>query len=135
MLRDVASGKELRRIPDLGGEVTWAGLAPDGVTLTAATNDGVLHVWDLGRARELARFWAHGGERIVDAAYAPSGSTLVTAGADGVLHRWDLTLARAPGERLLQDARRSAGLGLSGVELERDPDWSRTRLLPVGPGR
>jgi RNA polymerase sigma factor (sigma-70 family) len=75
-LWDVASGKEVRRLPGHEGSLCSAAFAPDGKTLAAATQEGTVRFWDLSTGKEVRQ--VHGGGGRI--AFSPDGKLLASAG-------------------------------------------------------
>ena len=116
-LWDIATGKELRRLPGhfLGG----IAYAPDGKTLATAYGRNIL-CWESETGRQLREFKC--GEEIQGLAYSPDGKSiawlnrandlrLVDAVTGKVLHRWPgpanvvpSSFAFSPDSRLLAAA-------------------------------
>jgi WD40 repeat protein len=69
-------------------ETTGLAYAPDGKTLFVATQDGIIHLWDIGRGREYARYRAD-AEGVNGIALSVDGKLLVSAGVDGKVRLWD----------------------------------------------
>jgi RNA polymerase sigma factor (sigma-70 family) len=75
-LWDVATGREVRRLPGHEGSLCSAAFAPDGKLLAAATQEGVVRFWDLPTGKELRRVRGGGGS----IAFSPDGKLLASAG-------------------------------------------------------
>jgi WD40 repeat protein len=61
-LRDMTTGKELRRLTGHSSEVTSVAFSPDGRLLLSGSGDGTARIWDTGNGRERARLMAGPGE-------------------------------------------------------------------------
>jgi RNA polymerase sigma factor (sigma-70 family) len=110
---EVASGKEVRRIPS-PGKATNVRLSPDGRTMAVITHTKLLQgratVWtpddrvrllDAGTGKELQQLSMRavefsGGLKsgFTELAFAPGGKTLVTIGMDGVLRTWEVATGK-----------------------------------------
>jgi len=85
-LWNLASGRLLRSLPDLGKWATQLAFHPGGSRLAAAGEKGVV-VWEVADGRVAFRFDGHKGKaRAV--AFSPDGSRLASAG-DGSVQVWD----------------------------------------------
>jgi WD40 repeat protein len=107
VLREVATGKEVRRLRDPDGySSSLLALAPDGRTGLTMThrqekvkyvyrNENTFHLWEVATGKERLTF-SHGpaGHAIQRIAYAPDGRMLATAGNDGTIQFWDLTTGK-----------------------------------------
>jgi serine/threonine protein kinase len=66
-------------------------LPPDGKTIAAGCEDGVLTVWEFGRFWDTQKHAWTGHEGAVTAlTYSPDGLLLATGGLDHVVHLWDV---------------------------------------------
>jgi WD40 repeat protein len=88
---------ETATIADLawqGGDAYFAVFSADGGRLVMGTVDGMVRVWDVASARELAsiKLPMPGAVR---AAFSPDGTRIVTAGADGAARVWEADNGRA----------------------------------------
>jgi eukaryotic-like serine/threonine-protein kinase len=73
--------------------------APDGHTLTTASHDGAVAVWDVAdrqAPRRLSQLLDAGRSAVSAVAFAPDGRTLATAGGDGAVTLWDVLDRQAP---------------------------------------
>ena len=71
--------------------VADVGFSPDEALLTAATQDGVLHIWrtDLENYEKKAGFLAHRGG-LTDTAFSHDSRLMATAGEDGTFKLWEI---------------------------------------------
>lgn len=92
-------------------EVAAAVFSPDHRLLSAATADGLVHIWDWAKAQEIARL--RHAETIQRMVYSPDGRMLATLTTTGVW-LWDVTTGQ---EIINIDFERQYG------SLEISPDW------------
>jgi WD40 repeat protein len=90
-LWDVASGREVRRLPGHGAKSI--SFSPDGRILATGGNDPALHLWDIASATERERPAHHLGP-ITCVAFTPDGNTVGTVGADLTLRLWEAATGR-----------------------------------------
>src|SRR5262249_26860941 len=93
-LVDVASGKEIRRMPRQYGVADHVTFSPDGQTLASSGPGNVIRLWDVTMGRQLQEGAGHDGA--ADAlAFSPDGRTLASAsGGDGSACLWDAATGR-----------------------------------------
>ena len=88
-LWDVESGTLEASLP-VDNSVSGLSFTPDGNTLAAVSQDGILRVVSIPDLAELHVIGREGGlGRLLAAAYAPDGKLLATAGLDGKVTLWD----------------------------------------------
>jgi WD40 repeat protein len=98
---ETATGKVLHQIKSGAGDIRRVGLSHDGRLLAlTSTADESIHIWDVGRAKELHTFIGHRGCPLT-VSFSPDGKSVWTAsrdstlssrprpGADWSLRRWD----------------------------------------------
>jgi WD40 repeat protein len=90
VLWDVASRRELRRLPAQGSQVVFS---PDGRSLVTL---GPLQRWDVATGKALCAADIVQGHRgdVRALAFAPDGRTLATTGHDGAVLLWDVASTR-----------------------------------------
>jgi RNA polymerase sigma factor (sigma-70 family) len=104
-LWDVATGAERPPVPGQSNVVWWLALSPDGKTLAYSGNE--VHLWDLGRAREVGTLpgnhWSF--------TFSPDGRTLAGGIGRNFINLWDIA-GRRLARRLETDLKKD---GLSWV--------------------
>jgi WD40 repeat protein/serine/threonine protein kinase len=115
LLLDLASGKELLRLPYTGrtDELTFS---PDGQWLAAACYDGTVRLWDTttGAAGPVLRGHSSSVHRV---AFSPDGRQIVSGSEDGNLCQWDVR----SGQRLA--VRRGHNGPVTYVSYSSDGQW------------
>lgn len=94
-LWDVATGKELARLPGCKNSLSALAWSADGKRLAAGDIDHQVFVWDSESAKPLATLKGH-TDWVHALAFSPDGKTLVSAGGKEV-KRWDLTAEKEIG--------------------------------------
>ncbi|MGH9362965.1 MAG: c-type cytochrome domain-containing protein [Thermoanaerobaculia bacterium] len=84
------TGKLMRRIPDPHTDtVLGLDFSPDGERVATGAADKMVHLFELGSARRLARFEGH-THHVLAVAFSPDGKRLLSAGAEGKIKSWNL---------------------------------------------
>jgi len=87
-LWDLPTGKEIRRINELGSSQCWLAFSPNGRMLASGGGDKAL-LWDAVTGQQLGRLEGHQGA-IKWLAFGPSGNTLASASSDTSVLVWDM---------------------------------------------
>jgi WD40 repeat protein len=91
VVREVRTGRELRRIALPDEWVKVLALAPDGKTLAVGSRQ--VRLWDVATGKEVRRFGA--SARLLRAlAFAPDGKTLAADGLDAAVRLWDVATGK-----------------------------------------
>ncbi|HVS34975.1 MAG TPA: WD40 repeat domain-containing protein [Gemmataceae bacterium] len=91
---DPATGDELFNIDGREGDFTSVVFSPDGRTIAAANQSGLIRLWEIATAQEILRFEPDaGGSGTI--AFAPNGRTLASGHSNGTVLIWDLRPADA----------------------------------------
>ncbi len=72
---------------DHGAALTTCAFSPDGLRVVSAAIDGLLKLWDVARAVEIATLPGHTGE-VTACAFSLAGDLIVSASSDHVLRLW-----------------------------------------------
>ncbi len=92
-LWDVATGRELHRIPAHLQWISDLDFSPDGQTLASCGGENVIRLWDVASGRERLGSDGH-RSAIRTLAISPDGQRVVTGGYDGTLREWDPSTGR-----------------------------------------
>jgi WD40 repeat protein len=87
VVREVRTGKEVRRIAVPGGWVQALALAPDGKTLATAGRQ--VRLWDVATGKEVHRL-GRPVNLLKALAFAPDGKSLAAGGYDTAVRLWDV---------------------------------------------
>jgi parallel beta-helix repeat protein len=87
---DLATGKEVRSIPQAGA-VSRVAFSPDGRRLLSAQGwNAQLRLWDANTGKELVRCAGHAGTGARGLTFTPDGRLAFSGGDDGAVRVWDL---------------------------------------------
>jgi hypothetical protein len=86
---DIATGKEIYRLPSKGGAVYDVAITPDGTKLLSCGGDRLIHVWDASTGKQIRELTGHTDE-IIGVAVSPDGRMVASAGYDCHLRLWNL---------------------------------------------
>jgi cytochrome c len=93
-LAEDGSARRVRRFDDHDSAVSAVAFHPDGRHALSASDDGVLHLWDLESGGKVTLFRGHTA-RILGLAIDPGGRWAATASWDRTVRLWDLEGRRA----------------------------------------
>jgi WD40 repeat protein/serine/threonine protein kinase len=97
---DIATGKEIYRLPSNGGPFYDVAISPDGTKLLSCSGDKLIHVWDAATGKEVKTLEGHTDE-VTGVAVSPDGRLVASSGFDCQLRVWNLDtgkLIASPGE-------------------------------------
>jgi DNA-binding beta-propeller fold protein YncE len=103
---DIATGKEIYRLPSKGGQVYGVAISPDGTKLLSCGGDRLIHVWDAANGREVKQLKGHTDE-VIGVAVSPDGRMVASSGYDCQLRLWSLDT----GELIASPTNAGGGLG------------------------
>jgi WD40 repeat protein len=87
---DIATGKEIYRLPSNGGQVYGVAISPDGTKLLTCSGDpNVIHVYDAATGKEVKQLKGHTDE-VTGVAISPDGRMVASSGYDCELRLWNL---------------------------------------------
>jgi WD40 repeat protein/beta-lactamase regulating signal transducer with metallopeptidase domain len=93
-LRDVASGRVIRRLEGHRDAVSCLAFAPDGRTLATGSYDRTVKLWDVFTGREKGTLSGH-TNWIFAVAFSPDGRSIASAGHDKIVRVWDAATGRS----------------------------------------
>ena len=85
---DTASGERLLTLDADGSAVRSLDWSPDGTTLLAGHEDGVVRLWGGSSGEERLALVGH-SSIVRDATFSPGGSRIASASEDGTIRLWD----------------------------------------------
>jgi WD40 repeat protein len=97
---DIATGKEIYRLPSKGGQVYGVAISPDGTKLLSCGDDRLIHVWDAATGQEVKQLKGH-TDSVIGVAVSPDGRMVASSGYDCQLRLWNLDtgeLIASPGK-------------------------------------
>jgi WD40 repeat protein len=103
---DIATGKEIYRLPGAGGQVYGVAISPDGTKLLSCGGDRLIHVWDAANGQEVKQLKGHTDE-VHGVAISPDGRIAASSGNDCQLRLWNLD----NGELIASPGNAGGGLG------------------------
>jgi WD40 repeat protein len=92
-LRDLATGKELRRLQATRAPVQGACFVPRGETLAVVGGDGKIHIWQLAQGKEVRQL-AGPDDLGAFLSFSRDGKTLVGVTDSGEIRSWDVATGK-----------------------------------------
>jgi WD40 repeat protein len=86
---DIATGKEIYRLPSNGGKFYDVAISPDGTKLLGCAEDKLIHVWDAATGKDVKTLEGHTDE-VTGVAVSPDGRMVASSGYDCQLRLWNL---------------------------------------------
>ncbi len=115
-LRDRTKVEQAKVFWSANVSVTAVHFSGDGRQLAAASNTGVIHVWDLETAKEVVEQGPTHDRWVKAIAFSPNGQFVVTGGMDDKLRCWEV----ATGRQLWEVAARTNVLASTVLEFTHD---------------
>jgi WD40 repeat protein len=85
-IRNLASGRAVRQLPDQAGSLSVA-YSSDGRFLLTSSNDGTATLWNASTGARVLHLVGHRGP-VKDAVFGPDDATVVTTSDDGTTKTW-----------------------------------------------
>ncbi len=112
-LLDAATGQEIRLFRH-ETEVSAVAVSPEGKTLAAAGETGVVRFWELTTGKQVRDLLAHPQQGPVDClAFSPDGRTLYSAGRNYPIRMWEVDTGKELRRVALPGPERTFGLAVS----------------------
>jgi WD40 repeat protein len=92
-LWEVRTAREIRRLPEIKGQVYTLAFSPDGRLLAASGGHNTIHLWDTGSGREVHRLHGH-TSGVYSLAFAPDGKMLASAAGDKTARLWEVATGK-----------------------------------------
>jgi RNA polymerase sigma factor (sigma-70 family) len=86
----VATGKELRKLNGLAGQILAAAFSADGKVLSAATSEGRIRRWQVATGKEVASFAAGRRGNCEPVAFSADGRLVALHGENDNIELWDV---------------------------------------------
>jgi WD40 repeat protein len=90
---DTATGRELRRFPEVRGLHWHTPLSPDETLIASAEGDGTIRLWDANTGSELRSLKGHDQE-VRALAFSPDSRLLYSGASDQTVRIWDVASGR-----------------------------------------
>ena len=90
VLWDLATGQVIRRMANPSGDVNLVAVAPDGRLAAAATEGGVVTLWDLENGQQVGELLHNPELQLLPVAFSPDGRLLASGSEDGTVVIWDV---------------------------------------------
>jgi tRNA A-37 threonylcarbamoyl transferase component Bud32/DNA-binding beta-propeller fold protein YncE len=103
---DIATGKEIYKLPSESDLVYDVAISPDGTKLLGCGRDRLIHVWDAATGKEVKTLRGHTDE-VIGVAVSPDGRLVASSGYDCELRLWNLDT----GELIASPGNAVRGLG------------------------
>lgn len=94
VLWDLDRGQVVQRMENPSGDVNGLTVAPDGRVAAAATEGGVVTLWDLAHGTQIGELVHNPDVQVLPVAFSPDGRLLASGSEDGTVVVWDVARRR-----------------------------------------